>query len=178
MKRLSFLVGLATLLISLGWLGSRDPMNPLKAAELAFRQGDYLRTVQIYDAMQPTLADPGHASFNRAAALYELGALDQAASDFQAASLSGDSLRSARSSYDLGNCALRQACEGQVRPNAKLLEQAISHYEHCLAQSAGGDENLSADAWHNQELARRLLRRSQPPAQAASKPRADDECEH
>jgi tetratricopeptide (TPR) repeat protein len=181
MKRIYLAVSVATLLIALGWLGSREPVSPLKAAEVAYRQGEYVRAIQIYDSVQQTLPDPGHAAFNRAAALYELGRFDQAAGDYHAASNSGDFQRTARACYELGNCALRRAVATRDRARLLLLREAIRQYDLCLAQSGGGDAKLLDDAWHNQQLARHMLdERSgrQPPPSNPNKSKSPDDCEH
>jgi hypothetical protein len=174
------------LLLVIGWLGARRSVGPLRAAEQAYLRGDYLQALQLYQDEPATVMDPGLTAFNRAATLYQLGLVDLAAREFQAARSTGDTHRSARASYDLGNCALRLALRLPREEKDDLLHEAIDLYDSCMVQIGTQDQELLENAWHNQELARSLLAdletdQTQPSHLAGGdKSRASNptECEH
>ena len=131
--------------------------TPLSAAEQAYRRGDYVSAAELYGQAVGEADDPGHAVFNRAAALYLADQFNPASKDFRSAQDSGVPDRCARSLYNLGNCALRRACEPQQTRVTPLLQEAIGNYESCLTQEQAADASLLDNARHNQALAKRLL---------------------
>jgi tetratricopeptide (TPR) repeat protein len=150
------------LLAAAGWLVWQFRNQTLRAAEHSYRAGRYEHAAQLYLQASKEGADTGHALFNRAAALYELGRYQGAAQEYKA---QAEGIRSARSRYDQGNCLLQQACGTPEAARQPFLEQAIDCYQKCLDRKPA--EGLAANARHNQELARKLLARSQ--ADAGSK---------
>ena len=79
--RWSLVIGL-TLLVAGLWLPRAE--HPLLCqAQDAYRQGDFLRAAQLYTQALGQCSDAGHVLFNRAAALCQAKAEDQAACDFQ-----------------------------------------------------------------------------------------------
>lgn len=124
----------------------------------AFARQDYAAAIEQFDRVQPQLADPGIAAFNRAAARYRLGQFAEAAADYR--SVLGDAAippeRRQRAWYDLGNSLLHQA----KNVDRRLLEEAIASYKECLKEAS--DEALRADAIHNSDLALRRLRKLLP----------------
>jgi tetratricopeptide (TPR) repeat protein len=171
MRRVRWLFLPGAILFGLGWLAKDLSTDPLRAAERAYRQGNYAAAAALYGEAVRESADPTHAAFNRGAALYQLGKYPDAALDYQSASDHGRGERQARACYDLGNCMLRQACRSSHDPGTMrtLLEQAIGHYESCLRKTGPADTlnpELAANARYNQELARQLLARLPEPEDA------------
>src|SRR6185369_14828892 len=114
------------------------------------------KAAHLYDRAAEHLADPHHAIFNRAVALYEQDRLETAKTDFDSTRVSEDQLRQGRASYDAGNCALKMACTEANTPT-NTLQDAIEHYQACIDMENALPANLVADARTNQELARQLL---------------------
>jgi hypothetical protein len=157
------LLGLGLLAFGAAWKYKED--DPLRAAEEAYRAGDYARAAALYAQAAKVGSDPGHATFNCAAALYCQGKFDEASQDYQATRATGNDTRTARAHYDLGNCALRQACATKDRPDAALVHRAVAHYQACLDHTAKADleePTLVAHARYNQALARKLLQPNEP----------------
>jgi tetratricopeptide (TPR) repeat protein len=176
MKRLAILALSGAFLVLLGWHASRQPANPYRLAEQAYLRGDYLEALQFYSYASPHGTDPGRQAFNRAAASYQLGLLDQATEGFETALGTDDPNRTARASYELGNCALRSACQSAGKARDRGLHTAIAHYDTCMRQTGDQDPDLLENAWHNQKLARSLLSQS-PSEQMPSVADRQPECE-
>lgn len=177
MKRLAILALSGAFLVLLGWHASQQPANPYRLAEQAYLRGDYLEALQYYSYASPQGTDPGRQAFNRAAASYQLGLLDQAAEGFEAALGTDDPNRTARASYELGNCALRSACQSAGQARNRDLRTAIAHYDSCMRQRGDQDPELLENAWHNQELARTLLSQT-PREELPSVADRQQACEH
>jgi tetratricopeptide (TPR) repeat protein len=184
MKKILFLVFLGVTLAALGWLGGQQPLNPLRAAEQAYAAGEYGLALRFYEEDLLASDDPAHAVFNRGEVLYKLGRFEGAARDLRVSLGTGSPQRTARSCYDLGNCALRQACRGKSKDAPAQLRDAIACYDACLTRSEATDEQLRDDARHNRELAKKLLEQPQQDAghqlanQGQRPNEAVEECEH
>lgn len=162
MKLLYACILIGVLLLAAGWFGLQDAQAPLLAAERAFQAGDFARAATLYGQVAPRIADPGHAVFNRAAALYELSQYDHAQEDYTAVQGMDADQRTLRAAYDAGNCSLRQACAMPLSNSKPLLQSAIAEYEKCLTPTDSAVRPLSASARHNQELAKHLLAQIPP----------------
>ncbi len=155
--RLFVVAVLGILLAVVGLLMRPKRDGILRAAEDAFHDGNFERAAQLYSQALQSCEDVGHAMFNRAAALYELQRDDDAAEDFAAVRQNESGIRSARASYNRGNCLLRRACTASAEERQALLHEAIQEYEACLRESDGQSSSLDSDARHNLALARQLL---------------------
>jgi hypothetical protein len=171
--RLILVLGLVLLFV--GWFARYGTEDPLRAAERAFRRGDYAQAAVLYAYAARVTEDPGHAVFNRAASLYCQSEFEAAAESYQSARDAENPARTARANYDLGNCALRDACQVSQGAVAPLLHQAIAHYQACLDQEGKpgvATPELMANARHNQELARKLLQSAAYRAQKSARSEA------
>jgi tetratricopeptide (TPR) repeat protein len=168
MKRnaIVLVVGLALVALSV-WL-YRGNDDPAATAYAAYQSGDYATAVREYQRAAPECPDLGAIAVNQAAALYHLDHYSEADGRYQFAESSGDEARAAQAAYDRGNCALRQALQGEGPPDTKLLEQAAEQFRACLSQEsiAPNAGTVFADARYNLELTK-LLQAPPPSANQA-----------
>jgi tetratricopeptide (TPR) repeat protein len=178
MKQICCCVSIGVALIALGWMGGQQPLSSARAAELAYRAGDYHLALRLYQ-QELLPEDPARHAFNRGEVLYKLGILDQASNDFKSAVRSSNPERTARSCYDLGNCCLRLACRGKQKDRAARLKDAIECYDACISQAEAADPQLCDDARHNRMLAEQLLKQTNEAKGANQLVKQDEEeCEH
>jgi tetratricopeptide (TPR) repeat protein len=160
-------VGTGLLLLLLGlWVGALT-YDPARAADEAYRRGDYAVAVEKYAEAAAESPDPERLAFNQAAALYRLRHFGNADQCYQSAGEHGADPRPAQADYDRGNCAFQEACTGGGSPDQGLLAQAAEHYRNCLRreQNTTGAGSLFADARHNLELAKLLQAPAAPSEQ-------------
>jgi tetratricopeptide (TPR) repeat protein len=167
------------LLAALALIGAdpgRDARALVRQGNAAFAEGEYEEAARLYQQAEERITDPGLAAFNKATALAEQGKYADAVRhywlclgdagtrierllrqhperDLPVPVRRSAGPRLARALYNLGNCVLQQS----GGTDADLLEQAIALFDHCLRPGRAADA-LRADARHNLELARELLR--------------------
>jgi Ca-activated chloride channel homolog len=149
----------------------------LRDASEAFARDDFQRALELCEQAAERTTDPGLVAFNKAAALYRLGLIEddeqraqayfhEAARHYRLCLEDAAGERRARALFDLGNALLQQARD----TDARLLEQAIGAYEQCLEEPA--ETGLLDDARHNLELAKVLWLRAKA-ARASTDPQRD-----
>jgi Tfp pilus assembly protein PilF len=178
MKRVlpGLLIGLALLAAGRHF---RSPGDTLAVeGNTAYAKGDFATAAERYGQAVSTASDPGLVGHNYAAALYRQGHFEEADHQYEQSAIGGSELRSARSAYDRGNCALAQAVHGDSTDRALVLK-AAEHYRTALQQEGTLPQSgqLFADARHNLELAKRLLSDEQESTQARqAQEKQEEEC--
>jgi tetratricopeptide (TPR) repeat protein len=154
----------------------RDADELTRRGNAAFARGDYARAAGLFERAEERTTDPGRVAFNKAVALHAAEKLGEAESHYWLCL--GDAgeriqqflrktpakdlpkrLRDAagprlpRVLYNLGNCLVQRS----QATDPDLLVEAVVLFDHCVRLKPD-DARLVADARHNGELARELLR--------------------
>lgn len=127
------------------------PDNLIRRANAAFTRGDTEAADALYAAAEERTGDPGLVAFNRAAVLFQRGEF-YAAEVHYARTLDDKACppgRAARAWFNRGTCLLRRG------GGAGVYRSAVACFERCL-DGDPADEQLTADARHNLELAKLL----------------------
>jgi hypothetical protein len=143
------------------WFATGTPESHVRAGNAAFHDDRIEEALLSYERAAERTTDPGLVAFNTAAALYRLGRHREAELHFCRSREDAAGPRRTRLLFGLGN-SLMQRSAGR---DGRLLDQAMRCYEEVL-QATDVDEELTASARHNLELAR-LLR---PGAREDSRP--------
>lgn len=161
----------------------------VREARAALEAGAYDRAIEAYRAAAELKPDAAEPAYNEGVAHYRKGDFRKAAELFTQALGTADAALSARSKFNLGNCAyaealnnVRQAQGGDPTAAPNLLKsaatgvkEAAGHYREALA--AAPDD---ADARANLELSHRLLKlieemQKQMPQSPSSQPNEQQE---
>ncbi len=129
----------------------------VKEGNSAYNSEEYDRAVTAYDEALKEAPDSPYAHFNRGAALYKKGDYAGAAEAFQKAALnSGDPEFEAKSRFNLGNAAYKEAEALKENDLQKALEgcsKSVSHYREALRLDPGLKE-----AAENMEMVRLVMK--------------------
>jgi hypothetical protein len=158
-----------------------DPQDLVRRGNSAYARGEYGKAAGLFEMAEEYTTDPGLVAFNKAVALQAEDKWDGAEThywlclgdageeihrlfqknpkkDLPAAVCAAAGPRLIPVLYNLGTCLLQHS-EGT---KAEWLEQAVVVFDHC-ARLAPSGSRLAADARHNLELARELLRLNPKP---------------
>jgi hypothetical protein len=132
-----------------------DPEQLVREANAAFAQKDYDRAAKLYEQAEVLARDPGMVAFNKAAALYRIGAARHREAElclrYALDDRDAPPERRARALYNLGTTLVQLGRDS----DARALSQAVRALRACVGLAA--DDELRANAGYNLELARLLL---------------------
>ena len=137
-------------LITFSW--PRTYHRLVRAAEDAYKRGDYLGALQYYQAAAPYSHDPGFIAFNQAAVLVRLRRWQEAINYYTQALEDAQGLRRVLSLYGRGTAKLALALEPVSSDKSYLLQSAIADLRACLQEQPDFD-----DARYHLHLAEQLL---------------------
>jgi tetratricopeptide (TPR) repeat protein len=159
-----------TLLLSLPLLVTSTPVeDALRRGNAAYERGDYEAAASAYSEAELRTTDPGLASFNMAAALYQKKLYRDGERAYRCALEDAVGPRRTNALYGLGSAMVQQ---GRER-GAEVLREAIRCYEACLQQPDVSAE-MADDAHHNIELAKLLITVIPPKSSDKPDSRQDD----
>jgi tetratricopeptide (TPR) repeat protein len=161
-RRFVFSAGILFAVLLLGAAPASDPEALVRLGNTAFARQDYAAAVDLYTRAEDRIVDPGLVAYNKATALFHLGAATEDAPrrtglyreaelNYRRALEDAEGERRLGALYGLGTSLVQQ---GPGRGQAPLQE-AVRCFEECLKQpdlpSAFAD-----DVRHNLELAKLL----------------------
>jgi tetratricopeptide (TPR) repeat protein len=153
------------LLVMLTLLGAGPASNPealVRQGNAAFDRQDYPAAVDRYTRAEDRIVDPGLVAFNKATALYRLGAATEEAArrtglyreaelHYRRALEDAAGQRRLGALYGLGTSLVQQGTGRGAAP----LQEAVRCFEECLKQPDLNDQ-FAGDVRHNLELAKLL----------------------
>jgi tetratricopeptide (TPR) repeat protein len=171
----------------------QEVLDLLRQGNAAYARGGFAEAAAFYQQAEERTTDPGLVAFNKAAAYYGRGKYAEAEEqywlclgdagpkvarhlqrdpgrDLPPALCRGAGPRLARVLYNVGNCLLQRS-EGTA---GDLVQEAAVCFDHCTRLHGIGTE-LRADARHNLELARELVRLHPSPPRDQSDPKHGEE---
>jgi len=114
-----------------------SPAKLVDKGNAAYLEGKYDEAISAYDEASINAPESPYIYFNKGAALYQKGDYPGAGEAFEKAALkSKDAQLEAKSQFNLGNCAYREAERQQDSDLNKALEactKSIRHYQEALA---------------------------------------------
>jgi tetratricopeptide (TPR) repeat protein len=136
---------------------SDSPAGLVGKGNAAYLAGEYDKALSSYDEASVEAPESPYIYFNKGAALYQKNDYSGASEAFEKAALkSRDIQLEAKSKFNLGNCAYREAERQQDSDLNKALEscaKSIRHYQEALALVPDFDE-----AAENIELVRLVMK--------------------
>jgi len=121
-----------------------SPAGLVSEGNAAYLSGEYDKALSSYDEASVEAPESPHIYFNKGAALYQKGDYSGAAEAFEKAALKSKDIQlEAKSRFNLGNCAYREAKRRQDSDLNKALEacaKSIRHYQEALALVPDFDE--------------------------------------
>lgn len=134
-----------------------SPADLVSKGNAAYLSGKYDEAISAYDEASVEAPESPYIYFNRGAALYKKGDYSGATEAFEKAALkSRDPQLEAKSKFNLGNCAFREAERQQDSDLKKALEacsKSIRHYQESLELDPGSNE-----AAENIEVVRLMMK--------------------
>ena len=113
-----------------------SPADLVGRGNAAYMAGEYDEAISAYEEASVDAPESPHIYFNRGAALYKKGDYSGATEAFEKAALKSRDLQlEAKSKFNLGNCAFREAERQQDSDLNKALEactKSIQHYQEAL----------------------------------------------
>jgi len=114
-----------------------SPAGLVSEGNAAYLAGEYDKALSSYDEASVEAPESPRIYFNKGAALYQKGDYSGAAEAFEKAALKSKDIQfEAKSKFNLGNCAYREAERRQDSDLNKALEactKSIRHYQEALA---------------------------------------------
>jgi tetratricopeptide (TPR) repeat protein len=159
-------------IVAVGWIGlalvlvaaapSADPLALVGQGNAAFARQDYPAAVELYTKAEDRILDPGLVAYNKATALFHLGAATEevarraglyreAELHYRRALEDAPPPRRLRALYGLGTSLVEQG----IGRGAPPLREAVRCFEECLKEP-DLEEGFAADVRHNLELAKLL----------------------
>jgi len=121
-----------------------SPAGLVSEGNAAYLAGEYDKALSSYDEASVEAPESPHIYFNKGAALYQKSDYSGASESFEKAALKSKDIRlEAKSKFNLGNCAYREAERQQDSDLNKALEactKSIRHYQDAFALVPEFDE--------------------------------------
>jgi Ca-activated chloride channel family protein len=170
---LLFLLGAAA-----GSEGEALERGALERGQQAYGRGDWQTALAAYTEAAATTADPGMASFNQAACLYQLGRWSEAGDAYRRALEDATGMRAAASWYGRGNCLAQLGARRAGPAAVRLLEDALYAYSEALreleevakADFQAGAKLSEATEFNRAAVAALLEQKRKEPAPPESQP--------
>ncbi|MBI3467189.1 MAG: VWA domain-containing protein [Planctomycetes bacterium] len=152
---------------------AEDAASLVRQGNQLYEQGKYADAAQLYDRASQLAPDSPVPLHNHAAALFQSGDFAAAAKLYEQARARAPQELRQKINYALGNCHLEQATrsQGQLALASQEAKTAVQFYRDALTSvpTAPGATEVSDNARHNLELAKRLMQQleqqRQPPSQ-------------